>query len=405
MKLAIVTSYPPSKVTLNEYAFHLVKNLRQTKDITEIVLLTDKTDVKKDLQFEKDGCKITLKECWSYNSYKNIINVTRAIDQTKPDAVLFNLHFLKFGNKKIPAALGLMLPLICKIKNIPSVVLLHNIVELVDLESTGFAKSKLKQKVYRFMGSIVTRLILRADIVAVTLKKYADVLEAKYNAKNVKLIPHGTFEIIEEPGFNMPFKPFRVLAFGKFGTYKRVEALIEAVEKIRKYSNLKIEVIIAGTDNPDTPGYLDSVKQAYSDVEGITFMGYVKEKNISKLFNESSVVVLPYTSLTGSSGVLHQAGSYGKAVVIPELADLKQVVHEEGYRGEFFEPNSVISLALAIQKILEDNVYRVELEKANYKAATNYPMSKIANMYLTAFQSAILERKKREISQGNQAVA
>ena len=44
MKLAIVTAYPPSKVTLNEYAYHLVKHFRQKDNVTEIVLLTDKTE-------------------------------------------------------------------------------------------------------------------------------------------------------------------------------------------------------------------------------------------------------------------------------------------------------------------------------------------------------------------------
>ncbi len=36
MKLAIVTAYPPSKVTLNEYAYHLVKHFRQHAEVTEL---------------------------------------------------------------------------------------------------------------------------------------------------------------------------------------------------------------------------------------------------------------------------------------------------------------------------------------------------------------------------------
>ncbi len=57
------------------------------------------------------------------------------------------------------------------------------------------------------------------------------------------------------------------------------------------------------------------------------------------------MVVFPYTSTTGSSGVLHQAGGYGKAVIMPDLGDLALLVKEEGYRAEFFEPTSSISLA------------------------------------------------------------
>ena len=146
MKLAIVTAYPPSKVTLNEYAYHLVKQFRQKEAVTELILLTDKTEGAKDLEFTEAGCKITVKECWSFNSYKNILSVTKAINVTKPDSVLFNLQFMKFGDKKIAAALGLMLPLVCKLKRIPNIVLLHNILEEVDLGSAGFTSNKLMQK-------------------------------------------------------------------------------------------------------------------------------------------------------------------------------------------------------------------------------------------------------------------
>ena len=392
MKLAIVTAYPPSKVTLNEYAYHLVRHFRQKEDITELVLLTDTTEGKKDIEFTEDGCKITIRECWTFNSYKNIFSVTKAINQTKPDAVLFNLQFMKFGDKKVAAALGLMLPLVCKLKKIPNIVLLHNILEEVDLGSAGFTNNKIMQKIYGFIGSSLTRLLLQADVVAVTMQKYVAVLEEKYKAKNVKLIPHGTFEILEEPSYDIPLQPFKVMTFGKFGTYKKVESLIEAVEKIREHSNLNMEVVIAGTDNPNTPGYLESVKEKYNYVEGVTFTGYVEEQDVSRLFKESAVVVFPYTSTTGSSGVLHQAGSYGKAVVMPDLGDLALLVKEEGYRGEFFEPTSINSLALAIQKILENNAYRVELERANYKAATAYPMSRITNIYLNTFKSIVSKK-------------
>ncbi len=397
MKLAIVTAYPPSKVTLNEYAYHLVKHFRQKDEITELILLTDKTESKKDIQFRENGCKITIKECWSFNSYLNIFNVTKAINAVSPDAVLFNLQFMKFGDKKIAAALGLMLPLVCKLKKIPNIVLLHNILEEVDLGSAGFTSNKLMQKIYGFIGSTLTRLILQADTVAVTMQKYVDVLSKKYNVDNVKLIPHGTFEILEEPTYDIPLEPFKIMTFGKFGTYKKVEGMIEAVEMIRDISDLNMEIVIAGTDNPNTPGYLESVKQKYDYVEGVTFTGYVAEEDVPRLFKESAVVVFPYTSTTGSSGVLHQAGSYGKAVVMPDLGDLALLVQDEGYKGEFFEPTSPSSLAIAIQKILEDNAYRVAMEKANYKAATAYPMSKIADMYLETFETIISEKSKEEI--------
>ncbi|QNK76536.1 MULTISPECIES: glycosyltransferase [Winogradskyella] len=393
MKLAIVTAYPPSKVTLNEYAYHLVKQFRQKEAVTELILLTDKTEGAKDIEFTEQGCKITVKECWSFNSYKNIFSVTKAINVTKPDAVLFNLQFMKFGDKKVAAALGLMLPWVCKLKKIPNIVLLHNILEEVDLGSAGFTSNKLMQKIYGFIGTSLTRLILQADTVAVTMQKYVNVLEIKYLSPNIKLIPHGTFEIAEEPSYNLPKGPMQIMTFGKFGTYKKVEGMIEAVELVRAKTGLDLEVVIAGTDNPNVPGYLAKVQEGYKHVPQVRFTGYVEEHEVPTLFNESAVVVFPYTSTTGSSGVLHQAGSYGKAVVMPDLGDLALLVQDEGYRGEFFEPTSIESLASAIEAIVTDEVYRLQLSKINYEAATAHPMSQIADMYLETFSDIIAKKE------------
>jgi len=387
MKLAIVTAYPPSKVTLTEYGYHLVKHFRLQDDITEIILITDRTSEEKNLSFEGEGCKITVKECWDFNHYFNLFRIHKAIHETKPDAVLFNLQFLKFGDKKIPAALGLLAPFFCKLKGVPTISLIHNILEQVDLNNAGITQNKVLQKVYNFIGSMLTRFVLTSDIVAVTISKYVTILEKKYKARNIALIPHGSFETPPEPNYSLPEGPKQVMAFGKFGTYKRVEILIEAVEMIRKRTREDIEVVIAGTNSPNTPGYLAEMAVKYAHVSNLRFTGYVAEEDVPVIFGESAVVVFPYTSTTGSSGVLHQAGSYGKAVALPDLGDLGILVREEGYTGEFFEPNNVGSLADAIEKILINDSHRVALGKKNYNAACSLPMSVITQMYADYFKA------------------
>ncbi|MEO9977287.1 MAG: glycosyl transferase family 1, partial [Maribacter dokdonensis] len=210
MKLAIVTAYPPSKVTLTEYGYHLVKHFRLQKEVTEIILITDKTKGEKDLNFEEKGCKVTVKECWNFNDYTNVFKVNKVIASTKPDAVLFNLQFLKFGDKKIPAALGLILPLLCKMKGIPTISLMHNIIEQVDLNNVGIISNKIFQKIYSGIGNLLTKLVLTSDVVAVTMGKYQTILENKYQSRNVALIPHGSFETPEEPDFTLPAGPKKI---------------------------------------------------------------------------------------------------------------------------------------------------------------------------------------------------
>ena len=44
MKIAVVSPYPPSKGTLNEYAYHLIESMRLKEEVEEIIILTDKIE-------------------------------------------------------------------------------------------------------------------------------------------------------------------------------------------------------------------------------------------------------------------------------------------------------------------------------------------------------------------------
>ncbi len=168
---------------------------------------------------------------------------------------------------------------------------------------------------------------------------YVDILRTSYGASNVALTPHGSFEVPSPPQ-PPPARP-RIMTFGKFGTYKRVEVLIEAV---RLLDRADVEVVVAGTDSPNTPGYLADVESRLGGPT-IHFTGYVAEEDVEEIFRSSTLTVFPYTATTGSSGVLHQAGSYGCPPVLPRIGDLEGLVHEEGYTGVFFEPDDAAELA------------------------------------------------------------
>jgi hypothetical protein len=63
---------------------------------------------------------------------------------------------------KVPAALGLLIPMILLL-GCNTIVLLHNILEQVDLESAGFTSNKLAQRTYNFIDTCLTKCILKAD--------------------------------------------------------------------------------------------------------------------------------------------------------------------------------------------------------------------------------------------------
>ncbi len=389
IRIAFVSPYPPSKGTLNEYAFHLIEQMKEKKEIEEIIVITDK--LPKGASYPDLGAdsKVTIKDVWNFNSLKTSFDIRKAILECKADVVFYNIQFLSFGDKKIQATLGLLAPLMSKLSGVPSVVMLHNITETVDYESAGITSNPLLKKFYNFSGTILTKLLLSADMITVTIPKYVKILEEKYKVKNVALVPHGSFEVIPMPDFDTWTSRKQVMTFGKFGTYKKVEEMIEAVDLVRQRTNEPIDIVIAGTDNPNVKGYLEDVKDQYRHIEDIYFTGYVEEEDVPKIFSDSTLVVFPYTSTTGSSGVLHQAGCYAKAVVLPNIGDLKELIEEEGYEGEYFKPSDVASLADAIEKLIVDKDHRDALAVKNYAAASSLPMSDMVDWFLIHFNSLI----------------
>jgi len=371
MRIALITTFPPGKGSLNEYAFHFVRVLRAKSEVSEVVLLTDELPAGVAYADEPAADGIAA------------LRILRAIRQEKPDAVIFNIQFATFGGSKISATLGLLTPLLFKLSGFPTIVLLHNIMETIDLQSAGYAGNRLIEWMIRAIGGVVTWLVLQADLVALTIPKYVEILQEKYKADNVLLAPHGSFDDeMEGPSFELPDGPKQVMAFGKFGTYKKVEDMIEAVQLLNQRGSEPLEVVVAGTDSPNAHGYLAGVQEHYGHLDNLRFTGYVAESDVPRIFREAAVAVFPYTSTTGSSGVLHQAGDYGKAVVLPRIGDLAELIEEEGYKGEFFTPGDVASLADAIERIVSNPDYRKELGLRNFRASRGLPIAEVVDWYL-----------------------
>ena len=297
--------------------------------------------------------------CWKFGALNNPLRILAAVHQVKPDVVLFNLQLATLGKSKIAATLGLLTPALLRRMGYTTVVLLHHLMEKIDLNSAGFGSSI--ELLIRFFGTQVTRSLLTTNLVVLTIPNYVELLEEKYGADNVLLAPHGAFGETPPPSFDLVSNETQVImTFGKFGTYKRVEPLVEAFSLLQADQRPALELVIAGTDSPNAPGYLESVKQKYADIPNISFTGYVPEEQVANVFGSAILVVFPYTSTTGSSGVLHQAGEFGKAVILPRVGDFADVVNEEGYIGRFFEPGNVQSLAQTIEALL-DNPQNVRL--------------------------------------------
>ncbi|WP_424707743.1 glycosyltransferase [Microbacterium sp. SLBN-111] len=378
LRIGVVTAFPPGRNSLNEYGYHLVRHLSRLEEVSDVVVYRDETDAGEPAPLDR----VAFEPSWTFNDVRTVPRVARAVARTRPDAVILNLQFATFGDKRVPGALGLLLPALLRARGVPTLVILHNLADNVDMQDAGFAGSAFTARLMTLAGRILTRALLRADIVALTIPRYVEFLRDSYGATNALLAPHGSFEEIAKPSFGVPPGRRTIMAFGKWGTYKTVDLLVEAYRILlaRGYDDLRL--VLAGTDSPNSPGYMAEAAERYADVPHIEMPGYIAEEEVAPLFLSASVVAFPYTSTTGSSGVLHQAGEYGRAAVLPRIGDLVDVIEEEGFQGVYFEPGDAGSLADALALVLDDPERREELGRRNFAAASGVPMSEVVQWHI-----------------------
>ena len=227
-RIGVITAFPPGRNSLNEFGFHLVTHMAANDQLDRVVIFADETDQGPPLQIEGTEAIVS----WRFNAITNPIRLIRAVRKARVDAVLVNLQFATFGDSRIAGGLGLLVPAILAKTGIPTGVILHNLVDNVDMEDAGFASSKWMAKLMNLAGQALTRVLLQSDYVALTIPRYVELLQDRYGATNALLTPHGSFEEIDEPTFGIPAGTRKILAFGKFGTYKTVDVLVDAVRQL-----------------------------------------------------------------------------------------------------------------------------------------------------------------------------
>ena len=77
----------------------------------------------------------------------------------------------------------------------------------------------------------------------------------------------------------------------------------------------------------------------------VEFTGYVEEDDIPQLFRSASVLVLPYSSATGASGVAHLACEFGVPIISAGIDDFREMAWDEGLAVDFYETGNAHSLA------------------------------------------------------------
>jgi glycosyltransferase involved in cell wall biosynthesis len=403
MKICLVATFPPSGRQLNEYALYIARELQRNPDISLTILADELADY--EFATDENGRSLNAPQqpelpgfevirCWKYNSLGTPVRLLNTIRKLNPDVVWFNLVFSSFATPDYPVAAfaGLSAPALTRALGYYTHVTLHQIIEHVDFAKAGMRHEKL----FRLGSDIATRALLKANSVSVLLSGYRRTLVEKYSAQNVLLGTHGTLAPCPSPpDFSQRGNPeHRILAIGHWGTYKRLETLMDAFPAVlRKVPNAKL--IIAGANHHTKPRYWESMRESLSPGSGIEFRGYVPEEAIPELFQTSTVVVMPYDSATGSSGPAHQACEYGVPIVCADIADFRDMAAGEDMAIDFYRVGDAVDLADKLVAILQSPEQQRRMAEHNFSAAMQMTMSSVVRNYLRWFE---LKRCKKAIA-------
>jgi glycosyltransferase involved in cell wall biosynthesis len=161
--------------------------------------------------------------------------------------------------------------------------------------------------------------------------------------------------------------------------------LIEVFEEIVVPKMPTARLIIAGSNNGNAPGYIESLRDRYRNNPMIDFTGYVAEEQIPDLFNSSSVLVLPYTSATGASGVAHLAAQYGMPMVSSDIPDFREMAENEGLAIKFYQVGNKAAMGQRIVELLQSPEEQREMAEQNFSAALRMTMPQIIHQYVRSF--------------------
>lgn len=379
MHLVIVSPFPPSITGIGQYGYHLTRALEKSGLFSRLTVLAGSA---------RDGERpnhlgITeIDYCWQPDSLEARPAILSRVKELNPDLVWFNLGASIFGRSPLSNLSGLLSPMNAA-RRFPTVVTLHEMVELADLRALNAPGGVLAP----WGARLITRIATRADVICLTMQHYADWLEAR--GIDCAHIPIGAYhepELLNETDSN------ELLFFTTLAPYKGLELLFEAFTRLRReFPGLHLTV--AGTVHIRFPDYAVQLRDRFGEAQGVRWLGQVPEEDVKDLFRRAQIVVLPYAASTGSSSVLYQAATWGRAMVASNLGEIRKLTVENDLQVQFFENNNLEGLCDSIRLLLNSPSLRQEQAQHNLRSIQHLHPKATCRRYIKAFNRALEKRQ------------
>ena len=217
--------------------------------------------------------------------------------------------------------------------------------------------------------------------------------------QSLHVIPHIQIGQGHEATALAPDDGMTVLFFGRIWPYKGLEYLIRAEPWITKQIP-GLKIVIAGTGE----GFDRYERMMVHRERFVVLNRHISEEEVSRLFQEASLVVLPYIE-SSQSGVIPVAYTYGKPVVATRVGGLPEMV-VDGVTGVLVPPRDEQKLAEAIVMVLTDDVLRRKMGQAAKKQIEREcAPAVVAQETLNVYRIACLGRQQAMTRTSAQSIA
>lgn len=289
-----------------------------------------------------DGVNTVLcfRRMWKRNilikSYKYIAgHIYAYLDLKKKDGKIVHLHFFAFR------LIDLLVLFLAKIFNLKAVVTVHD-VKSFSKESNNY----VEKLCYRLIDGVIVHNQYSHD----------QIVKCHKLSCPVSIIPHGNYLpfITKCQSIDISRKGISLLFFGQIKEVKGVDLLLESLNiLLQSKPDLDIRLTIAGKPwKSDLAKYTDIIRKNGLDKIVETRFEYVPDDEISALFENSDVVMLPYREIY-QSGVVLLAMSYGRPVICSDLPAFTNII-EDNVTGFIFDRENSARLAEKIEYVLNN---------------------------------------------------
>lgn len=167
-----------------------------------------------------------------------------------------------------------------------------------------------------------------------------------------------------------------VLFFGFVREYKGLKYLLEAMPNVLKL--VKVKLLIAGEFWDDKQNYINLIDKLNIKANVKIVDEYIPNEEMPFYFYASDIVILPYTSVTGS-GLVQLAYGFKKPVVVSNIGALSQIVIDKktGFLVEPEDPQGITDSIVDYYHSYNENEVAENIKKENYRFSWDLLVNKI----------------------------